>query len=42
VLPVWRPDPLHVRMIYPFELSFSTLISAFYEAACIVENTARA
>jgi hypothetical protein len=30
-------------MIYPFELNFSTLISAFYEAACdiIVENTAR-
>jgi hypothetical protein len=31
-------------MIYPFELSFSTLISAFYEAATeiIIENTARA
>ena len=37
-------EPLDVHMIYPFELSFSTLISAFYEAACeiIVENTARA
>lgn len=43
VLPDWAPDPLDVHMIYPFELSFSTLISAFYEAACeiIVENTAR-
>ena len=37
-------DPLDVHMIYPFGLSFSTLISAFYEIACeiIVENTARA
>jgi DNA-binding transcriptional LysR family regulator len=44
VLPEWKPDPLEVHMIYPFELSFSTLISAFYEAACeiIVENIARA
>jgi DNA-binding transcriptional LysR family regulator len=44
VLPEWKPDPLDVHMLYPFELSFSTLISAFYEAACeiIVENTARA
>ncbi|MCV7279938.1 LysR family transcriptional regulator [Mycolicibacterium flavescens] len=44
VLPDWRLDPLDVHMIYPFELSFSTLISAFYETACeiIVENTARA
>jgi DNA-binding transcriptional LysR family regulator len=43
VLPEWKPEPLDVHMIYPFELSFSTLISAFYEAACeiIVENTAR-
>ena len=43
VLPEWTPEPLDVHMIYPFELSFSTLISAFYEAACeiIVENTAR-
>ena len=43
VLPDWKPDPLEVHMIYPFELSFSTLISAFYEAACeiIVENIAR-
>ena len=44
VLPEWRPDPLAVHMIYPFELSFSTLISAFYDTAreIIVENTARA
>jgi DNA-binding transcriptional LysR family regulator len=43
VLPEWKPEPLDVHMIYPFELSFSTLISAFYEAAreIIVENTAR-
>ncbi|EKF21116.1 bacterial regulatory helix-turn-helix, lysR family protein [Mycolicibacterium hassiacum DSM 44199] len=44
VLPQWRPLPLDVHMIYPFELSFSTLISAFYEVACeiISENIARA
>jgi DNA-binding transcriptional LysR family regulator len=44
VLPEWRPEPLEVHMVYPFELSFSTLVSAFYETACdvIVENTARA
>jgi DNA-binding transcriptional LysR family regulator len=44
VLPGWAPEPLDVHMIYPFELNFSTLISAFYAAACeiIVENTARA
>jgi DNA-binding transcriptional LysR family regulator len=44
VLPEWSLEPLDVHMIYPFELSFSTLISAFYEAACeiIVENIARA
>lgn len=44
VLPGWSLEPLEVHMIYPFELSFSTLISAFYEAACeiIVENIARA
>lgn len=43
VLPEWRLEPLDVHMIYPFELSFSTLISAFYETACdiIVENSAR-
>jgi DNA-binding transcriptional LysR family regulator len=33
VLPEWKPEPLEVHMIYPFELSFSTLISAFYEVA---------
>ncbi|KUH82984.1 MULTISPECIES: LysR family transcriptional regulator [unclassified Mycobacterium] len=44
VLSDWHLDPLDVHMIYPFELSFSTLISAFYETACeiIVENIARA
>ena len=43
VLPDWHLEPLDVHMIYPFQLSFSTLISAFYEAACdiIVENSAR-
>jgi hypothetical protein len=43
VLPEWNPEPLEVHMIYPFELSFSTLISAFYEVAAeiIVENIAR-
>jgi DNA-binding transcriptional LysR family regulator len=44
VLPDWSMEPLEVHMIYPFELSYSTLISAFYDAAreIIVENTARA
>lgn len=44
VLPEWRLEALDVHMVYPFELSFSTLISAFYETACeiIVENIARA
>jgi DNA-binding transcriptional LysR family regulator len=43
VLPDWKLEALDVHMIYPFELSFSTLISAFYETACeiIVENSAR-
>lgn len=43
VLPEWNLEPLEVHMIYPFQLSFSTLISAFYETACeiIIENTAR-
>lgn len=43
VLPDWHLDTLDVHMIYPFELSFSTLISAFYETArsIIVENIAR-
>ena len=43
VLPEWNLEPLDVHMIYPFELSFTTLISDFYEAACeiIVENTER-
>lgn len=43
VLPEWKLDEMDVHMIYPFELSFSTLITAFYETACqiIVENSAR-
>jgi DNA-binding transcriptional LysR family regulator len=43
VLPGWSLERLDVYMIHPFQLSFSTLISAFYEAACeiIVENSAR-
>lgn len=43
LLPEWAPKPLEVHMVYPHQLSFSTLISAFYETACevIVENIAR-
>ena len=43
VLPDWTLDRLDVYMIHPFQLSFSTLISAFYDTACeiIVENSAR-
>ena len=43
VLPEWGLERLEVYMIHPFQLSFSTLISAFYETACdvIVENSAR-
>jgi DNA-binding transcriptional LysR family regulator len=43
VLPDWNLERLDVHMIYPFQLSFSTLISAFYDTACdiIVENSAR-
>jgi hypothetical protein len=39
----WGVERLDVHMIYPFRLSFSTLISAFYDTACeiIVENSAR-
>ncbi|MDT5011951.1 MAG: hypothetical protein QOH57_3568 [Mycobacterium sp.] len=43
VLPGWHLEPLDVHMIYPFQLSFSTLISAFYQTArdIIDENSAR-
>jgi hypothetical protein len=43
VLAEWTPESLDVHMIYPFELSFSTLISAFYETAyeIIMENAAK-
>lgn len=41
VLPDWSPESVDVHMIYPFQLSFSNLINAFYETACeiISENT---
>lgn len=41
ILPDWTPEPLDVYMIYPFQLSFSNLISAFYETAAdiITQNT---
>jgi DNA-binding transcriptional LysR family regulator len=43
VLPDWRLERMDVYMIHPFQLSFSTLTSAFYETACdiIIENSAR-
>lgn len=43
VLPDWSLERIDVYMIHPFQLSFSTLISAFYETACdiISENSAR-
>jgi len=42
VLPEWRPAPVEVHMLYPFQLSFSNLVSAFYETALeiIQENSA--
>jgi len=41
VLPDWNPESMDVYMIYPFQLSFSNLISAFYEIAVeiITQNT---
>lgn len=41
VLPEWTPPPIDVYMIYPFQLSFSNLISAFYDTALeiIAQNT---
>ncbi len=44
VLPDWSPESVDVYMIYPFQLSFSNLISAFYETALeiITQNTAGA
>lgn len=33
VLPEWSPGAVDVYMVYPFQLSFSNLISAFYETA---------
>ncbi|OBI91694.1 LysR family transcriptional regulator [Mycobacterium asiaticum] len=44
VLADWSLTRMDVYMIHPFQLSFSTLISAFYETArdIITENSARA
>lgn len=41
VLPEWSPRAVDVYMIYPFQLSFSNLISAFYQTAVeiVSENT---
>lgn len=41
VLPDWKLEPIEVHMLYPFQLSFSNLIGAFYETAeeIITENT---
>lgn len=43
ILPDWRPAPVDLYMIYPFQLSYSNLISAFYDTALeiIVKNAAR-
>ncbi|WP_317930872.1 LysR family transcriptional regulator [Halioxenophilus sp. WMMB6] len=43
VLPDWSPESVEVHMIYPFQLSFSNLISAFYKIAqqIITENSER-
>lgn len=43
VLPEWTPESVDVYMLYPFQLSFSNLITAFYEASLeiISENTER-
>lgn len=43
VLPDWNPAPVDVHMICPFQLSFSNLISAFYQTAMeiITENAGR-
>lgn len=34
ILPDWNLQSIDVHMIYPFQLSFSNLINAFYEIAC--------
>lgn len=43
VLPDWQLPSVDVYMLYPFQLSFSNLISAFYDTAqdIITENTER-
>jgi DNA-binding transcriptional LysR family regulator len=44
ILPEWRPASVDLYMIYPFQLSYSNLIGAFYDTALeiITENAARA
>ena len=44
ILPDWRPPPVDLHMIYPFQLSYSNLISAFYDTAreIITINASRA
>ena len=44
ILPDWSLEAVDVYMIYPFQLSFSNLISAFYETALeiITQNIERA
>ncbi len=44
ILPDWRPPSVDLYMIYPFQLSYSNLISAFYDTALeiITDNAARA
>ncbi len=41
VLPEWSPEAVDVYMVYPFQLSFSNLIGAFFETALdiVSENT---
>lgn len=43
ILPEWQPESVDVYMLYPFQLSFSNLIGAFYEVALeiIQQNTER-
>ena len=43
VLPDWQLPSVDVYMIYPFQLSFSNLISAFYDTALDIntENSER-
>ena len=38
VLPEWSPESVDVYMVYPFQLSFSNLIGAFFETALDIVN----